>query len=58
MNRITFFCNYGVLPPEIRATPEIKIVVSPNVNEYFRKPFKNLIESHNIDPAIAYHSAI
>ena len=35
-----------------------KIVISPNVNEYFRKPFINLIESHNIDPAILHPSKI
>ena len=29
-----------------------------NTNEYFHKPFINLIESYNIDPAIARHSAI
>ena len=34
------------------------IVISPNVNEYFRKPFIKLIENHNIDPKIAYYSAI
>ena len=34
------------------------IVISPNANEYFYKPFTNLIENHNIDPAIVYHSAI
>ena len=34
------------------------IVVSPNVNEYFHEPFIKLIENHNIDPKIAYYSAI
>ena len=33
------------------------IVVSPNVKEYFRKPFGELIENYNIDP-IAYYSEI
>ena len=34
------------------------IVISPNVNEYFRKPFINLMKNYNIDPKIVYHSAI
>ena len=34
------------------------IVISPNVNEYFLEPFRKLIESHNIDPAIVCPSAI
>ena len=34
------------------------IVISPNVNEYFREPFTKLIKNHNIDPAIVYRSAI
>ena len=35
-----------------------RIVISPNVNEYFYKPFINLIKNHNIDPAIVCHSEI
>ena len=34
------------------------IVISPNANEYFHEPFRKLIENHNIDPKIVYHSAI
>ena len=34
------------------------IVVSPNVNEYFYQPFRDLMENYNIDPDIVYHSAI
>ena len=34
------------------------IVISPNANEYFHKPFRKLIENHNIDPAIVSPSAI
>ena len=34
------------------------IVISPNVNKYFRKPFRKLIKNHNIDPAIVHDSDI
>ena len=34
------------------------IVISPNVNEYFREPFTKLIENHNINPDIVHRSAI
>ena len=34
------------------------IVISPNVNEYFRKPFTKLIKNHNINPDIVHRSAI
>lgn len=35
-----------------------KIVISPNANEYFHKPFRKLIKSHNIDPTIVFPSDI
>ena len=34
------------------------IVVSPNVNEYFRKPFGELTKNHKINPKIVHYSAI
>ena len=34
------------------------IVVSPNVNEYFRKPFGELMKNYNINPKIVHYSAI
>ncbi len=34
------------------------IVISPNVNEYFKVPFRKLIKNYNIDPAIVHDSVI
>ena len=34
------------------------IVVSPNVNEYFRNPFGELMKNYNINPKIVHYSAI
>ena len=34
------------------------IVISPNANNFFYEPFRNLIENYNINPAIVYSSAI
>lgn len=49
----------GGIPIKINLQTLFKtIVISPNANEYFHRPFIKLIETYNIDPAIVYHSAI
>ena len=49
----------GGIPIKINLQTLLKsIVISPNANEYFYKPFINLIENYNIDRAIVYSSAI